>query len=496
MTAAEAITVSAEALRALIGRMFTACGLADDAAERLAQGLVDADLEGVASHGVMLVDMYIERIRRGSVSLENKAEIISDRESALVLDAGHALGQLTGEQAMALAVERAARFGAAVVAVRHGFHFGTARRYALRAADAGCIGVAMCNTRPLMPAPGGAERLVGNNPIAIALPSAGPIPLVLDMATSEAAMGKIRMAEKAKEPIPDNWAVTSDGAATTDAAQAIAGMLLPSGGPKGFGLAFVIDLMCGLLAGGATGGEVQPLYGDLSVPYDCSHLFIAIDVAHFCDLDGFRKQAAAAAERVRIEPARARCRSAVRTGRAGMAQARALRRRGRARSRGCRHAGTVRGRARSFGCTHWTCRSIKQRKQAMPKREVSSDAIRKPSGVFSQATVVEAKGRLVFISGMTARRSDGTIAGIGDITEQTRQVCENIKAAVEAAGGTLDDVCRVDVYVRNMEHFDAIHKVRRQYFKPPLPASTMVEITKMTSPDYLIEINAIAVVAD
>ena len=77
---------------------------------------------------------------------------------------------------------------------------------------------------------------------------------------------------------------------------------------------------------------------------------------------------------------------------------------------------------------------------------------------------------------------------------QTRQVCENIKAAVEAAGGTLDDVCRVDVYVRNMEHFKEIHEVRKQYFKPPLPASTMVEVTKMVSPDYLIEINAIAVI--
>ena len=130
----------------------------------------------------------------------------------------------------------------------------------------------------------------------------------------------------------------------------------------------------------------------------------------------------------------------------------------------------------------------------MPKQEVTSHSLRKPVGVFSQATVVEAKGRIVFISGMTARRADGSIAGVGDITEQTRQVCENIKAAVEAAGGTLDDVCRVDVYVRNIEHFDAIHKVRREYFKPPLPASTMVEVTKMVSPDYLIEINAIAVV--
>ena len=129
----------------------------------------------------------------------------------------------------------------------------------------------------------------------------------------------------------------------------------------------------------------------------------------------------------------------------------------------------------------------------MPKQQISSDQISRPSGHFSQATVIEAKGRMVFISGMTSRRPDGSIAGIGDIEAQTRQVCENLKAAVEAAGGTLDDICRVDVYVRNMEHFDAIHKVRREYFKPPAPASTMVEVSKMTSPDYLIEISAIAV---
>src|SRR6516164_2785188 len=132
----------------------------------------------------------------------------------------------------------------------------------------------------------------------------------------------------------------------------------------------------------------------------------------------------------------------------------------------------------------------------MPKQQITSGKLRQPNGHFSQATMIEAKGRLVFISGMTSRRADGSIAGIGNVEEQTRQVCENLKAAVEAAGGTLDDICRVDVYVRNMEHFDAIHKVRREYFKPPLPASTMVEVTKMVSPDYLIEINAIAVVGE
>jgi 2-iminobutanoate/2-iminopropanoate deaminase len=128
------------------------------------------------------------------------------------------------------------------------------------------------------------------------------------------------------------------------------------------------------------------------------------------------------------------------------------------------------------------------------KKQLTSTKIRQPSGHFSQAIEVEAKGRLVFISGMTSRRADGTIAGVGDIEAQTRQVCENLKAAVEAAGGTMGDICRVDVYVRNMEHFETIHKVRREYFSSPPPASTMVAVSGFVSPDYLIEINAIAVV--
>lgn len=132
----------------------------------------------------------------------------------------------------------------------------------------------------------------------------------------------------------------------------------------------------------------------------------------------------------------------------------------------------------------------------MAKQQITSAKLRQPNGHFSQATAIEARGRLVFLSGMTSRRADGSIAGIGDVSEQTRQVCENLKAAIEEAGGTLDDICRVDVYVRNMEHFDAIHKVRREYFTGIAPASTMVEICKMTSPDYLIEINAIAVISD
>src|SRR3954467_8524341 len=102
----------------------------------------------------------------------------------------------------------------------------------------------------------------------------------------------------------------------------------------------------------------------------------------------------------------------------------------------------------------------------MSKKQIQSDRIRQPSGHFSHAISVDAKGRLVFIFGMTSRRADGTIAGLGDSEAQTRQVCENLKAAVEAAGGTMEDICRVDVYVRNMEHFDRIHKARPRNFTP------------------------------
>ncbi|MBE7732907.1 RidA family protein [Devosia faecipullorum] len=127
------------------------------------------------------------------------------------------------------------------------------------------------------------------------------------------------------------------------------------------------------------------------------------------------------------------------------------------------------------------------------KTNITSDKLAKPNGHFSQATAIEARGKLVFVSGMTARTVDGTVAGIGSIEKQTHQVCQNVQAAVEAAGGTLDDVVRVDVYVRNIEHFAIIQKIRAEYFAAPMPASTMVEVSKMVNPDYLIEISAIAV---
>lgn len=130
------------------------------------------------------------------------------------------------------------------------------------------------------------------------------------------------------------------------------------------------------------------------------------------------------------------------------------------------------------------------------KEQLHTELLSAPSGHFSQGVVSPARGRMVFISGMTARDIHGRVVGPGDIDTQTRQVCENLQRAVGAAGGTLNDIVRVDVFVRNIEHFDAIHRVRREYFSAPAPASTMLEVSKMVSPEMLIEINAIAVVDD
>ena len=295
--AAGSVAIDAQRLIAAVADIFMAVGIAAADAQVVAADLVAADLEGIASHGVMLLPMYVERINKGSVSRRSAGEVIGDRGAAMVIDAGNALGQLTSRQAVRLAVARAREIGLAAVAVRNGFHFGTAGRYARMMAEQNCVGIVLSNTRPLMPAPGGAEALVGNNPIAIALPSAGEFAVEADMALSATAMGKIRLAAAAGESIPEDWAVDSQGLPTTDPAAAIKGMLLPAAGPKGFGLAFVIDLLCGGLSDGAVGAEVRPLYGDAADPYRCSHFFLAIHAGHFPVGDRF-------AERVRDQAAR------------------------------------------------------------------------------------------------------------------------------------------------------------------------------------------------
>jgi len=287
-----------------LAAVFAATGLQRAAAERVAGALVDADLRGIPSHGTLLAPMYVERLRRGSVSTRTAAEVVLDAGALAVLDAGHALGVLTADQAMALAIDKARAHGLGAVTVRRAFHFGGAFRYVQQAAAAGMVGIAAANTRPLMPAPGGARAAVGNNPLAIGVPRAHGEPLVLDMALSEAALGKIRLAAAEGREIPPTWATDSEGRPTTDAEAAIAGLLLPAAGHKGYGLALMVDVLCGVLSGGAFGAAVSGLYADTSVPNDCAHFFLALDAARCFggDAEAFAARVAALSDEVTAPP--------------------------------------------------------------------------------------------------------------------------------------------------------------------------------------------------
>lgn len=295
-------TFDARRLTEAIARVFVGAGLSPDASATVAEALVEADKRGISSHGSLLVPLYVERILSGSVATDEEAEVIRDERTTAVLDAGHALGILTGDQAMAMAVAKARAYGVGCVVVRRAFHFGGGFRFVQAAARVGCLGVAAANTRPLMPAPGGAKAVVGNNPLAFGVPAASGEPLVLDMALSEAALGKIRLAAQEGREIPETWATDESGVPTTDAAVAVAGLLLPAGGHKGYGLALIVDVLAGVLSGGAFGDNVQGLYADMSVPNNCAHFFLALDVAAFCSLEDFQARLAQLTEQVTNGP--------------------------------------------------------------------------------------------------------------------------------------------------------------------------------------------------
>jgi LDH2 family malate/lactate/ureidoglycolate dehydrogenase len=286
-------------LEATVSAVFSALGFDPDDSAKIATALVEADLRGVSSHGVMLVPMYVERLNAGGVTRERELDILYDAGAAMVVDARGGMGQLSSPQAMGHAIERAGQYGLGLVSVRNAHHFGAASKWAMQAGEAGCIGIAMSNTTPLMPAPGGAERIVGNNPLAIAVPTSAGVEIVLDMALSAVALGKIRLAASAGRPIPETWATDPSGTPTTDPDEAVLGMLLPAAGHKGFGLALMIDVLTGVLSGGGWGDQVRPLYREPDRPNDCAHLFLAIDPELMGGVESFRRRSSGLAARVR-----------------------------------------------------------------------------------------------------------------------------------------------------------------------------------------------------
>jgi LDH2 family malate/lactate/ureidoglycolate dehydrogenase len=215
-----------------------------------------------------------------------------------VIDGGNALGVLVARAAIDEACRSAREFGVGVCAVRDSNHFGAAAPLVARAARDGLVALAFSNAAPTMAPWGGRDAILGTNPIAAAFPREGGEPIIVDMATSAVARGRIRQAAARHEAIPRDWALDAEGVPTTDPEAALAGTIQPLGGAKGYALALVVELLCTCLAGGRAGFEVRNPHDPGPEPAGTSHLFVAIDPRRFAGLDAVHHSAEALAARI------------------------------------------------------------------------------------------------------------------------------------------------------------------------------------------------------
>ncbi|HEV8635752.1 MAG TPA: Ldh family oxidoreductase [Chloroflexota bacterium] len=273
-------TVDAGELRERVRRIFARLGLPEDDAAVVADHLVEADLRGVHSHGVIRVPSYVAGLKAGRINPRPQIRVVDDHGAQAVVDGDNGMGQLAAFRANDLAIERGREHGLAGVALRRSGHAGAMAYYPIRALRHGLIGFATTNAGINMPPTGGVQKLVGNNPFAIAVPTARDWPMVLDMATSVVAGGKLDVARAKGEPIPLGWARDAQGDPTTDPVAARQGSLEPLGGPKGYGMAVMLDVLAGVLSGGRFGAG-------LGAP-GSGQFFLTLAVERYMPLEEFK----------------------------------------------------------------------------------------------------------------------------------------------------------------------------------------------------------------
>jgi LDH2 family malate/lactate/ureidoglycolate dehydrogenase len=276
-------------LRDWMAEVLATCGVAMDSARVVADVLLTAELKGVPSHGLARLPIYVKRLELGLIRANPHRGILCDSSTVLLIDADNGLGHPAADWGVRRIVSKAKEAGIAICGVANSSHFGMAGYYAEVAARQGVICLVTTNAASRVAPWGAIDRLFGTNPIAIAVPGPEEEPIVLDMATSVAAIGKIMLAAKQNSPIPVGWAIDAEGKPTTDPQAALEGSLLPIGDAKGAGLAFMLDVLSGVLTGSAFGRSVGS-QNDLSRPEHCGHTLIAIDVAAFLPLPDFKER--------------------------------------------------------------------------------------------------------------------------------------------------------------------------------------------------------------
>ena len=275
-------TIPADELRSRVADIFARMGLPKDDAGIVADHLVEADLRGVHSHGVIRVPTYVEQLKAGRLNPRPNVRVVVDNGAQVTMDGDDGFGQLAAYRANEVAIERGRQHGMAGVALRRSGHAGAMAYYPLRAIRHGLIGFATTNAGINMPPTGGTKKRVGNNPFAIAVPTGRDWPMVLDMATSVVAGGKLDVARSKGESIPLGWARDAEGNPTTDPVAARQGSLEPLGGPKGYGMAIMLDVLTGVLSGGRFGAG-------LGAP-GSAQFFMTIDVERYMPLAEFEER--------------------------------------------------------------------------------------------------------------------------------------------------------------------------------------------------------------
>lgn len=253
--------VNPDRLKDVLYRLALGAGASEYEADILSDSTVQAELRGMSSHGVVRYPSYIERISLGLYAAKTEPEVIIDAGSLLLIDGKNGIGAPLAMRAMELCVARASQTGACFAGVNQGNHFGCGAYYTQRAASKGMIGFAAANANAWVTPFGGVKKKLGTNPLSIAVPCGDKEPLVVDMATSEAAHGKVLVCSKKGVPVPLGWGVDNAGKPVTDP-QAIlnGGALLPFGGAKGYGISLVIELLCSALAGGRRSTEMGSMF--------------------------------------------------------------------------------------------------------------------------------------------------------------------------------------------------------------------------------------------
>lgn len=279
--------VAAEELLALVTAVFLSCGMKSDDAALLADTLVHADLSGIHSHGVLRVPEYIKKLTTGGVNPAGRPSVVRDVGGCLVVDGGNSMGQIGMDYATKRVIERAAVHGIAAAGVRGSNHSGAMAYYAQQAVPHGMIGIATTNALPTMAPWGGAERLLGINPLGVAIPAGKERPIVYDAAFSGSSHGKIRIYQQKGWTLPEGWALDREGRPTTDPAAAIDGLLMPIGGFKGTALALIMGVLSSMLSGAAFGTELGDMESGPKAGMD-GHFVAAIRVEAFEDLAVFK----------------------------------------------------------------------------------------------------------------------------------------------------------------------------------------------------------------